>query len=66
LGPRLLIGDEQILASPEQPNTTRLLAAVPVPDPDRQRLRRVERDLLLADADDGDDSQWRPWSVARS
>ena len=49
---------EQILASPEQPYTRRLLAAVPVPDPDRQRLRRVERDLLLAEADNGDDSRW--------
>jgi hypothetical protein len=35
------------------------VAAVPVPDPDRQRLRRVERDLLLVDADDGDDSRWQ-------
>ena len=35
---------EQILNRPEQPYTKRLLAAVPVPDPDRQHLRRVERD----------------------
>jgi ABC-type oligopeptide transport system ATPase subunit len=52
---------EQVLTSPEQPYTRRLLAAVPVPDPDRQRMRRVERDVLLAEADDGDDdSRWRP------
>jgi peptide/nickel transport system ATP-binding protein len=54
---------EQILMSPEQPYTRRLLAAVPVPDPDRQQLRRVERDVLLAEAvaDNGDDdARWRP------
>jgi peptide/nickel transport system ATP-binding protein len=54
---------DQILMSPEQPYTRRLLAAVPVPDPDRQQLRRVERDVLLAEAvaDNGDDdARWRP------
>ena len=54
---------EQILMSPEQPYTRRLLAAVPVPDPDRQQLRRVERDVLIAEAvtDNGDDdARWRP------
>jgi peptide/nickel transport system ATP-binding protein len=54
---------EQILTNPEQPYTRRLLAAVPVPDPDRQQLRRVERDVLLAEAvaDNGDDdARWRP------
>ena len=39
---------EQILTDPQQLYTRRLLAAVPVPDPDEQRLRRGERDALLA------------------
>lgn len=42
-GPR-----EQILNHPQDMYTKRLLAAVPVPDPDEQRLRRAERDRLLA------------------
>jgi len=41
---------EQILTDPQDPYTKRLLAAVPVPDPDEQRVRRIERDLLLAAA----------------
>ena len=39
---------EQILTDPQEMYTKRLLAAVPVPDPDEQRVRRVERDALLA------------------
>jgi peptide/nickel transport system ATP-binding protein len=30
--------------------TKRLLAAVPVPDPDEQQTRRIERDALLAES----------------
>jgi peptide/nickel transport system ATP-binding protein len=39
---------EQILTQPQDPYTKRLLAAVPVPDPDAQRARREERDALIA------------------
>lgn len=39
---------DQILTNPQNDYTKRLLAAVPVPDPDEQRIRRVERDALLA------------------
>ncbi len=39
---------EQILTAPTDDYTRRLLAAVPVPDPDEQRERRIERDALLA------------------
>jgi peptide/nickel transport system ATP-binding protein len=42
-GPR-----EQILLHPQELYTKRLLAAVPVPDPDAQRDRRAERDALIA------------------
>jgi peptide/nickel transport system ATP-binding protein len=41
---------EQILTDAQDPYTKRLLAAVPVPDPDQQRIRRIERDELLAAA----------------
>ncbi|HUF97121.1 MAG TPA: ABC transporter ATP-binding protein, partial [Ilumatobacter sp.] len=41
-GPR-----EQILMQPQEAYTKRLLAAVPVPDPDAQRTRRIERDALI-------------------
>ncbi|MEO6115056.1 MAG: glutathione ABC transporter ATP-binding protein, partial [Pseudolysinimonas sp.] len=34
---------EQILRSPKDPYTQRLLAAVPVPDPREQRERRLQR-----------------------
>ena len=43
---------EQILTDPQNLYTKRLLAAVPVPDPDEQQTRRVERDALLADSSD--------------
>ena len=39
---------QQILDHPTQPYTKRLLAAVPVPDPDAQRERRTQRDAILA------------------
>jgi peptide/nickel transport system ATP-binding protein len=39
---------DQILRSPQQPYTQRLLAAVPLPDPDKQRERRELRAQLLA------------------
>lgn len=41
-GPR-----DQILRAPEDPYTRRLLAAVPVPDPAEQKIRRETRDRLL-------------------
>jgi peptide/nickel transport system ATP-binding protein len=43
---------EQILTNPQEPYTKRLLAAVPVPDPDEQQTRRIERDALLAGSSD--------------
>ncbi|MGH9133920.1 MAG: ABC transporter ATP-binding protein [Ilumatobacteraceae bacterium] len=43
---------EQILTNPRDIYTKRLLAAVPVPDPDEQQVRRIERDALLADSSD--------------
>jgi peptide/nickel transport system ATP-binding protein len=45
VGPRA-----QILHAPQQDYTKRLLAAVPVPNPAEQKLRREERDRLLAAA----------------
>ncbi len=41
-GPR-----DQILRNPEQAYTQRLIAAVPVPDPDEQQRRRELRDVIL-------------------
>jgi peptide/nickel transport system ATP-binding protein len=43
---------EQILTSPQELYTRRLLAAVPVPDPDEQAQRRAERDALIAGSAD--------------
>ena len=43
---------EQVLTDPQELYTKRLLAAVPVPDPEEQQLRRARRDALLAGADD--------------
>ncbi|MET0326356.1 MAG: ABC transporter ATP-binding protein, partial [Ilumatobacteraceae bacterium] len=43
---------EQILTDPQELYTKRLLAAVPVPDPDEQRERRADRDALLAGSGD--------------
>jgi peptide/nickel transport system ATP-binding protein len=45
VGPRA-----QILHAPQQDYTRRLLAAVPVPNPAEQKLRREERDRLLEQA----------------
>ncbi len=44
IGPR-----EQVLGSPREEYTQRLIAAVPVPDPEEQRRRRAERGHLLTD-----------------
>ena len=38
----------EILGSPQDPYTRALVAAAPVPDPERQRHRRTERHTLLA------------------
>ncbi|WP_277051019.1 ATP-binding cassette domain-containing protein, partial [Ruania albidiflava] len=40
----------QIVDDPQDPYTQRLIAAVPVPDPARQKVRRERRDELLAAA----------------
>ncbi|MBG6223821.1 peptide/nickel transport system ATP-binding protein [Arthrobacter sp. CAN_A2] len=45
-GPR-----DQILRNPQDPYTQRLLAAVPLPDPEKQRERRELRAKLLATTD---------------
>jgi peptide/nickel transport system ATP-binding protein len=37
----------EVVRSPKDPYTQRLLAAVPVPDPDEQRRRREARDAML-------------------
>lgn len=37
----------QVVHDPQDPYTQRLIAAVPVPDPDAQRERRIARDALL-------------------
>ncbi|MGI8418458.1 MAG: ABC transporter ATP-binding protein [Nakamurella sp.] len=50
---------QQILNHPQQAYTQRLLAAVPVPDPDEQKIRREKRDALIAagvGVDSDDDS----------
>ncbi|MGS0688439.1 ABC transporter ATP-binding protein [Nakamurella sp. GG22] len=39
---------EQILRSPQDPYTKRLLAAAPVPDPAEQQIRREDRRAMLA------------------
>ncbi len=42
---------DQILRAPQDPYTQRLLAAVPLPDPEKQRERRELRAALLASTD---------------
>ncbi|GAB3545127.1 ABC transporter ATP-binding protein [Arthrobacter tumbae] len=42
---------DQILRNPQDPYTQRLLAAVPLPDPEKQRERRELRARLLASAE---------------
>ncbi len=41
---------DQILRNPQEPYTQRLLAAVPLPDPEKQRERRELRAQLLSEA----------------
>ncbi|SEE97240.1 ABC transporter ATP-binding protein [Ruania alba] len=41
---------DQIVQNPQDPYTQRLIAAVPVPDPAEQKMRRERRDVLLAEA----------------
>ncbi|WP_081710119.1 ABC transporter ATP-binding protein [Arthrobacter sp. 35W] len=43
---------DEILRNPQEPYTQRLLAAVPLPDPDKQRERRELREQLLATGTD--------------
>ncbi|GAB2607183.1 ABC transporter ATP-binding protein [Pseudactinotalea suaedae] len=40
----------QVVQSPKDPYTQRLIAAVPVPNPDEQKIRRERRDALLMQA----------------
>jgi peptide/nickel transport system ATP-binding protein len=50
LGKVIEQGDrDQILRNPREPYTQRLIAAVPVPDPDEQQTRRELRDRLMAE-----------------
>ncbi|SEC51380.1 peptide/nickel transport system ATP-binding protein [Paramicrobacterium humi] len=43
---------DQILRAPKDPYTQRLIAAIPVPDPDLQRERREFRRRILAETDE--------------
>ncbi|WP_296198272.1 ABC transporter ATP-binding protein [uncultured Microbacterium sp.] len=49
---------DEILRNPQEAYTKRLIAAIPVPDPDEQQKRRLERQRILREqgpaADDGD------------
>ncbi|PZU49660.1 MAG: glutathione ABC transporter ATP-binding protein [Microbacterium sp.] len=42
---------DQILRDPQEDYTKRLIAAVPVPDPSAQAVRRAERNKLIAEAE---------------
>jgi len=59
---------EQIIHSPRDPYTQRLLAAVPVPDPAAQKVRRETRDALLVAAakDIDNDEAAQVGSLARA
>lgn len=46
---------DQVTARPEHPYTQRLFLAAPVPDPDRQELRRADRRRLVAEQQEQDD-----------
>jgi peptide/nickel transport system ATP-binding protein len=44
---------DQILRSPKDPYTQRLIAAIPIPDPETQAARRdLRRQILAAGTDD--------------
>ena len=39
---------DQVVSNPQDSYTQRLISAVPVPDPEEQKVRRERRDALLA------------------
>jgi peptide/nickel transport system ATP-binding protein len=43
---------DEILRAPKDPYTQRLIAAIPVPDPQEQRARRELRKKILAETDE--------------
>lgn len=45
-------GDSEVIGTrPQHPYTQQLLLATPVPDPERQRIRRAQRHAMLAEAE---------------